>query len=56
MAKVIVELDVWFDGTEGEPTAEEVKEFTKCVIEYGEESCGSCKVDILSMVVKSDQE
>ena len=51
MAKITVELDVDFDGIDGEPIAEEVMEFTRCLIEVGEECCGSCSAKILNMVV-----
>lgn len=54
MAKVVVSLDIWFDGSDGEPTEAEVAEFTQAMIEAGAECCGSCDVKVHS--IKQAQE
>lgn len=51
MSKVTVELEVFFDGSDGEPTKEETKEFVTAMINNGAECSGACSVDILNMHV-----
>lgn len=53
MAKVVLNLEVYFDGNEEELTPQEVDEFVRTAIETAEECCGSCTLKIERLEVLS---
>lgn len=44
--KVMLELDVWYDGEEN--TKEGVEDFVRAALDVAEETCGSCSLEVLS--------